>query len=878
MKQQQNTTHLEDYEPYPWHIKNLSLDIDLDESNTIVKSSFDLEAKNSEANEIVLNGAKLELLEISIDGEKLSDSGYKLDGERLTIKEVNKTQLNISTVCKINPIKNLELEGLYYSEGMFCTQCEAEGFRKITYYPDRPDCPSLFTCKLTADKTKYPVLLSNGNLVNSGESGDQHWVVWQDPFPKPSYLFALIGGDLAYSEDFYITSSGRKVTLRIYSDHMHSARHAFAMESLKKSMKWEEDVFGLEYDLDIFMIAAVDDFNFGAMENKGLNIFNSNYILCDEKFTTDAEKIQIESIIAHEYFHNWTGNRVTLKNWFQLTLKEGLTVFRDQEFTSDVRLGDVKRIDDIKQLRTYQFPEDAGPLAHFPIPDAYVDMNNFYTLTVYEKGAEIVRMLYSILGRDKFIKAINQYLKENDGKGVTVSDFIRPMEALSGLNLDKFYRWYRQKGTPEVTVSFKYHQQDSKYVVSCEQRNPASSKIGIKDPLPIPLKIGLIGKSSGEEIPVRTDHPKYFAETGIFLLEEETDTLELSDVTEDVVLSLNRGFTAPVNLKGLNDSDSTRVLAENDSDMFNRWNAVEDIFRNEIDRSETALINEEPYQVGEHISPIIQNVLSDYDRDMNYTALLLSMPSIAEVVSYHKSFDPDVFSEAYERVFKETFTPFQDNISELFNKLRSKKDFQDENDLIATRLLKNHILGMLIRLDHHQYMNLALSQYKQTENITDKVSALFQIAKYENKQRNTILNDFYGLYSDYKPLLYKWFASQASIKSESVFEDISHLTKHPKFFYTTPNCVRSVFGALTSNFEYFHHSSGKGYNLLKGAIINVNQINPSLAALLTKRFNFLNKINRERTELCRDCLNEIRGVSGISPSVLEIINIISQID
>ncbi|KAK3596119.1 hypothetical protein CHS0354_027389 [Potamilus streckersoni] len=500
MTKKSATKYLKDYTPYPWQILSADLDVKLDEASTQVKTVIRLK-KKSTAESIYLNGKKLELHSLHLNGVPLTPAQYITDEDGLTIP-CTAEDVVLETVCIIHPDKNTELQGLYVSDGILTTQCESEGFRSITYFPDRPDCTTVFSCRLTGDKDKYPVMLSNGNPVEASVNGNEHSVLWKDPFAKPSYLFAL---------------GCRKA-------EQHRNRHGFAIESLKKSMRWDEEVFGLEYDLDIYMIVAVDDFNFGAMENKGLNVFNSRFILADDELTTDAEKIRIEAIIAHEYFHNWTGNRVTLRNWFHLTLKEGLTVFRDQEFTQDVRLGSVKRIEDVQKLVTYQFPEDAGPLAHPPIPQSYVNMNNFYTVTVYEKGAEIVRMLQTILGRELFVTAVKDYIARHDGDCAAVEDFIAAMERASGKNLAQFLRWYYRPGTPHLNIITNYNTAVRTLTLTVVQTNPTSEKQGNSDPFMIPLHIGLIGKISRREITYQSAQQE---QEGIFILTDKkngTDT------------------------------------------------------------------------------------------------------------------------------------------------------------------------------------------------------------------------------------------------------------------------------------------------------------------------------------------------------------------
>ncbi|MDM8537823.1 aminopeptidase N, partial [Desulfobacterales bacterium HSG17] len=569
--------YLKDYRPPAYWVENTDLNFDLQETDTLVRSVLNIR-RNTDVSDntdpLILDGKSLEPVSVKIDGKTLDSDKYQVNSENLTIYEVPESFL-LEITTKIQPQDNTSLEGLYKAGGIFCTQCEAEGFRKISYFPDRPDVMSKYTCTIIADKEKYPILLSNGNIVDSGEaSQNRHWVRWEDPFKKPSYLFALVAGDLVCVEDSYKTKSGRNVALRIFVEHMNADKCDHAMQSLKKAMKWDEDVFGLEYDLDIYMIVAVNDFNMGAMENKGLNVFNSKYVLAKPETATDVDFWNIERVIAHEYFHNWTGNRVTLKNWFQLSLKEGLTVFRDQEFSADMTSRPVKRISDVRSLRSYQFPEDAGPMAHPVRPESYIEMDNFYTMTVYEKGAEIIRMIHRLLGVQGFRKGMDLYFERHDSQAVTTEDFVKAMEDANQADLSQFRLWYSQAGTPEISVKRVYNSKNKSYSMTFTQKCPPSLDMAEKKAMHIPVAMGLLDQA-GNDIPLQLMDKNSPEGTTILLsLHKKKQTFEFINVPELPVPSILRGFSAPVKLRAEYTSQEQAFLLANDSDEFNRWEAL----------------------------------------------------------------------------------------------------------------------------------------------------------------------------------------------------------------------------------------------------------------------------------------------------------------
>jgi aminopeptidase N len=568
---------LKDYAPPPYLIGEVRLEIELDPAATRVRARLKMRRNPKAARApLVLDGQKLTLHEVSIDGETLSGNAYQTDGEHLTIPDAPDGEFMLETVTTCGPEANTQLIGLYRSNGIYCTQCEAEGFRRITYYLDRPDVMAVFTTRIVADEKVAPVLLSNGNLTASGKlGGRRHFAEWHDPFPKPAYLFALVAGDLAHVEDKFVTMSGREVTLRIFVEPGNEDRCAYAMDALKRAMRWDEVTFGREYDLDIFMIVAVSAFNMGAMENKGLNVFNDKYVLARPDTATDADYASIEAIIAHEYFHNWTGNRITCRDWFQLCLKEGLTVFRDQEFSSDMRSRPVKRIADVRLLRSHQFPEDQGPLAHPVRPDSYIEINNFYTATVYEKGAELVRMIHTLAGAKRFRKGMDLYFKRHDGEAATVENFLDALADGAKLDLSQFRRWYAQAGTPEVLASGRYDAARKTYTLKVSQVCAATPGQPLKEPYHIPLAVGLVG-ADGKDMALSLDaEEKASGTTRILNLTERTQTFRFSNVGEKPVPSLLRGFTAPVTLSTNLKARDWVFLMTHDSDPFNRWEAAQ---------------------------------------------------------------------------------------------------------------------------------------------------------------------------------------------------------------------------------------------------------------------------------------------------------------
>ena len=700
-----------DYQPPNWTIDQTNLIFELLPDNTVVSSSLML--RQLSPGPLVLDGDELQLQSVSVNGKQLPDHAYTVSEHQLQIDELP-DNCELAIVTCINPIGNTALEGLYCSSGNFCTQCEAEGFRRITYYLDRPDVLSTFHVRIIADKHAYPVLLSNGNLESTTELADgRHQVDWHDPFPKPCYLFALVAGNLARVEDRFTTKTGRQVLLHIYVEEHNLNQCQFAMDALKRSMLWDEQVYGLEYDLDLFMIVAVDDFNAGAMENKGLNIFNSKYVLADKNLATDSDFLGVEAVIAHEYFHNWTGNRVTCRDWFQLSLKEGLTVFRDQEFSSDMQSRDVKRIEDVRMLRAQQFAEDASPMSHPIRPDEYIEINNFYTLTVYEKGAEVIRMIHTLLGAEKYYAGIDLYFKRHDGSAVTCDDFVQAMQDASGINLEQFRQWYSQSGTPTVKVSDSYDASKNQYTLKVQQSNTQRS--GEKrSPLHIPLRIGLLD-TDGQQLPVRQGRVASDGSSVLDVIEPE-QTFVFDNIQSKPVPSLLRGFSAPVVLEYDYDDQSLELLLRNDADSFNRWDAGQRLANRVIDQC----MSDDAFVVPNDFVDAFESILVDNNIDPGFKSVVLTMPGIKTIANSALTIDIHAIDKALHKIKMALATRYQST----FSAWVTSSVESDRQPNIGERSLANTGLALLSYLPAEHWMPLAVSQYENCKNMTDRVAAL----------------------------------------------------------------------------------------------------------------------------------------------------------
>lgn len=785
--QADQTIYLKDYQKPSFLVESINLDIQVYDDHTIVDST--LVMKRQATGALILLGRDLELKSIQLNGELLTADQYELDTEQLKITDAP-DEVIIQTQVIIHPESNTQLEGLYKAGDLFVTQNEPEGFRKITFYPDRPDVLSVFTTRVEADK-KYPVLLANGNLLETGEAGeDRHFAIWQDPTKKPSYLFACVIGDLAVLRDRYTTSEGRDVALEIYAIEKDIPKCHIAMEALKHSMRWDEEHYGRPYDLDNYMIVAVSQFNMGAMENKGLNIFNTSCVLADEEYTTDAAIMRVQSVIAHEYFHNWTGNRITCRDWFQLCLKEGLTVFRDQSFSEDLQSAAVQRIDDVAVLKAHQFPEDAGPLSHPPRPDHFVEINNFYTATVYEKGAEINRMMATLLGKEKYRKGTDEYFLRHDGQAVTVEDWVAALSAGSGVDLSNFLTWYNQPGTPKLEAKGEYDAAAKTYHLSLKQSLKAHPKYPNLKAVPIPVALALFNAKTGEQYTLHSaDLFVNDVKDGVYLFDQDEATIEFTDVIEQPVASLLRNFSAPVNLSFDYSNDDLAFLIQHETNGFNQWQATQTLL-------ERILL--EDHQADTYIQAI-KNTLPDLvNKDPLLASRLFDVPSESYLGSrIDQDYEPGLVREKREAVINRLARELGSFWKETY--LALDPDLQKEFSLaMGVRALKNIMLNMLARQGDESAFDLAYQQYQQTGNMTERLGALRVLVWNDAPQAQSVLDDFYNRFKDEALSLDQWFTIQSS-NPNATAETIEYLTKHPDYDLGTPNRIRSVSGGLSNS-------------------------------------------------------------------------------
>ncbi|PCJ99684.1 MAG: aminopeptidase N [Zetaproteobacteria bacterium] len=850
------TIYLKDYTAFPFKIENVHLDFDIHDGHTIVTATTIYQRTDTPASTIYLHGEDLEILNISIDG-KTNDTYTKTD-DSLTLNIPDNEKFTLEIQTKIYPEKNTRLEGLYNSGGTYCTQCEAEGFRRITYYPDRPDVMTEFTVRIEADK-KYPVLLSNGNRIDGGESGeDRHFNIWEDPHPKPCYLFALVVGDLTHIHDTFTTASGREVDLYIYVRHGDEDQCAHAMESLKRSMIWDEEVYGLEYDLNIFNIVAVSDFNMGAMENKSLNIFNTALVLAQQETATDQDFMRVEGVIAHEYFHNWSGNRVTCRDWFQLSLKEGLTVFRDQEFSSDMHSRDVQRIDDVTHLRRFQFSEDSSPLAHPIRPDNYIEINNFYTMTVYEKGAEIIRMIRTMLGVDNYRKGTDLYFERHDGQAVTCDDFTTAMEDASGVDLTQFKLWYSQAGTPELTFTGAYNKTAQTYNITLKQHVPDTAGQSDKKPMPIPCSIGLIG-AKGQDL----------IETTTLILSKTEQTFTIENITEKPTPSILRNFSAPVKLTTDLTDDDLAFLMIHDTDGFNRWEAGQTYYLRTIN---------EIISTGKQPSDAFLNVYGDLlertlhpDSDKALMARAISMPDIQSISQGQDIIDPQAIHIARESVLNAVSTNFKGLLKNIYIENRTSDVFSISAEAMGQRTLQNTAMMILSNGLTNADAQRCKTHYDLANNMTDRMAALYLACALDGAVHDNIVGDFYNRYKEYPLVIDKWFSAQAQIHLPKTIDIVHKLLKHDDFNITNPNRVRSLFSAFAMNNPVrFHATDGSGYTFLCDAIIELNQINPQIAARLLTPMRTWRSYTPDRQKMMKQVLSDILDIEDIAPDIFEI--------
>jgi aminopeptidase N len=870
-QQTPETIQLKDYRTPAYLAESVDLLFQLTASATRVISRvrFYRNPDRTSAEPLQLSGEQLELISLRLDGRLLESADYQVDAEELCIAGVPESFL-LEVETEIDPASNTALEGLYLSSGNFCTQCEAQGFRKITYYPDRPDVMARFRVRIEAERSSYPVLLSNGNLVEAGElDAGRHFAQWEDPFPKPSYLFALVAGDLACIEDNYITGSGREILLQIYVEQRNRELCDHAMLSLKKSMQWDEEVYGLEYDLDRYMIVAVDDFNMGAMENKGLNVFNSKYVLALPETATDTDFLGVEAVIGHEYFHNYTGNRVTCRDWFQLSLKEGLTVFRDQEFSADLNSAAVKRIDDVRILRQHQFPEDAGPMAHPVRPASYVEINNFYTVTVYNKGAELIRMQQALLGKEAFNKGVRHYLRKHDGQAVTTDDFVEALEESSGYDLSLFRRWYAQAGTPRVTIETDYDAGTREYRLRCRQNCEATPDQSDKQPFQIPLAIGLLD-ANGADLTLKLAGEDESRTTTLVLdLKQAEQEFVFEAVVEEPILSPLRGFSAPVILEYSQPDTELAFRMAHDSDSFNRWEAAQQLAQREL----LAALDSPSAQI---LSELFVNswtqALVDRSADPSLLTQLLTLPSEVYLGEQMSEIDPGRIHQVRQAARRQLATASRELLIERYRAGRQTEPYGLDPQQVGTRSLKNFCLTLLMLLEDAEVVELCLQQYEFATNMTDRLTALACLASSVLPQRQTILEDFYLRWQQQPLVVDKWFMLQATAERETICEDVLDLLEHPAFTLDNPNRVRSLVSAFaTGNPAGFHRADGAGYRFLTGQILQLNQRNPQMAARLALPLSRWKSFEPIRSALMREQLEELQQ-QELSRDLFEIVS------
>ncbi len=865
--------HRKDYQPPAFVIDTVELHFDLQESFTTVRATMTVRRNGSHRNELVLLGERLELISVAVDGITRDASSYSVTPESLSLREVPDA-FELRTEVRIKPHENTELCGLYKSSGNYCTQCEAEGFRRITYFLDRPDVMARYRTTIVADKTAYPVLLSNGNPVERADlDGGRHTVTWEDPFPKPSYLFALVAADLSCKEGTFTTRSGREVKLEIWVEHQNIGACDHALLSLQKSMQWDEEVFGLEYDLDIYMIVAVSDFNMGAMENKGLNVFNSKYVLARPETATDDDFEGVEAVIGHEYFHNWTGNRVTCRDWFQLTLKEGLTVFRDEQFTADMTSPAVKRIQDVRILRAAQFAEDASPTAHPIRPDAYIEMNNFYTATVYNKGAEVIRMMHTLLGPEAFRKGMDLYFERHDGQAVTCDDFRAAMADASGVDLEQFGLWYSQSGTPRLRVSGEHDAAAQTYSLTLEQLAPTAGGPPTYAPMHLPVATGLLGPG-GADLQLRPSDPsvKLRGTTAILELRAQKQTFTFEGVAAPPQPSVLRGFSAPVKLEQERTAEELARSMAHDSDSFNRWDAAQSFASDRLLALCEAHTTGAQMVADPRFIAAFGALLQDPKLDPSLAALSLILPDERVLGQRQDVVHVDGLHAARTFLRGALAQAHAPRLWEIYRDLAARTTpYANSKDANGWRRLKNVALGYLVSTADPGAIEAVRAQFDQADNMTDAQAALSLLVDLDHPAREEALAAFYARWKKQPLVLDKWFAVQAMGEQPSTVERVEALRAHPDMTLSNPNRIRSLIGTFAvRNQVRFHAADGRGYTLLANTILELDRLNPQVAARLSSAFMSWRRFDDDRQALMRSALERIRGTDGLSRDVAEL--------
>ncbi|HVJ52866.1 MAG TPA: aminopeptidase N [Aliidongia sp.] len=866
------TVRLAEYRPAEFAIETVDLVFELGEEKASVKSRLTIRrnpASTERSGALRLDGEALKLVSVALDGETLGANRYQLDDEALVLPDVpDLFTLDIET--SIEPQNNTELSGLFKSGGSFCTQCEPEGFRRITFFQDRPDVMARFTTTMVADKARYPVLLSNGNPVDRGESaGGRHWAKWDDPHPKPAYLFALVAGEFAVVRDSFTTRSGRDVALGIWVRPGDEDKCAHAMASLKAAMKWDEDVFGLEYDLDVFNIVAVSDFNGGAMENKGLNIFNAKYVLARPDTATDGDYQGIESVIGHEYFHNWTGDRVTCRDWFQLSLKEGLTVFRDQEFSADMNSRAVGRIGEVRILRARQFTEDDGPLAHPVRPETYMEINNFFTATVYRKGAEVVRMIQTLIGRENFRKGMDLYIARHDNSAVTTEDFVQAMADASGIDLTRFQRWYGQAGTPVVTVSDHWDEAARRYELTVRQTTPPTAGQPVKEPLVIPLAMALLDPAGGEIETRLEGEAEAVAGTRVLTLSEAEQTFRFEDVAASPVPSLLRGFSAPVKLDGLS-LDRLRFLARHDGDTFARWEAGQQVAAHALMTQVSAFRRGETLTLDDGLLDLVRHNLADADSDPAFAAETLILPDEEQLADRMPIVDVEAIHAARRFMLAGIGRALRPELEAAYARLGDDGPYRIDSRSIGRRALRNACLSYLAATESDAATALVKAQFDHARNMTDRLAALRLLAALDRPERTEALAKFLEDWRQEDLVVDKWLSIQASSPLPATLEHCRALLGHPVFDLKNPNRVRALVAAFAiTNQLRFHDASGAGYAFLADQVIAIDPLNGQLAARLVQPLGTWRRQDQERQAAMKRELERVLAVTGLSKGTFE---------
>ncbi|MCI4661265.1 MAG: aminopeptidase N [Neomegalonema sp.] len=859
---------LDEYRPPAWGIDSVSLTFSLHPTATRVKARLAISRSAvGPRPDLVLQGRNLTVISAAIDGRTLGADDYSLDAESIVIPAAGLPGDAFTWECEteIDPKANTALEGLYMSRDMFCTQCEAEGFRKITFYPDRPDVMSLFTVRVEADARAFPVLLSNGNLIEEGKLEDgRHFATWHDPHPKPCYLFALVAGDLVHVEDHFTTASGRDVALKIFTRHGDESKTDYAMDALKRSMRWDEETYGCEYDLDLFMIVAVDDFNMGAMENKGLNVFNSKYVLASPQTATDRDYELIESVVAHEYFHNWTGNRITCRDWFQLCLKEGLTVFRDQQFSEDQRSASVMRIDGVKALRARQFREDAGPLAHPVRPEKYSEINNFYTATVYEKGAEVVRMLHTLVGPELYRKALDLYFERHDGQACTIEDFRQCFEDASGRDLSQFARWWSQSGTPRLTVRESYDAGNQRFTLSLAQQTPVTQDGQEKHPLHLPVRIALLAPS-GETL---------LAEQVLEMTQSAQDFV-FEGIAQEPLLSLNRGFGAPVIVERTVPEASLAALLAHESDPFNRWEAARTLAQRALLGTAQALSTGEPAPDLDAFCAAMGTALVDETLDPDFRALIWTLPGedelAGEMARLHGTADPDALHRARELVKTRLAEDHRAALTALYETMATQGAYRPIAEDAGKRALRNTALAYLAQLGE-EGLSRARTQFASADNMTDQMPALTLLVHHRDAEAASALKRFYQQWSNDALVLGKWFSVQATAPGAQALAVIETLTAHRDFDWKNPNKFRALLGSFAmGNPSGFHAKDGSGYKVFTDWLLKLDPVNPQTTSKLITAFETWRRYDAGRQALIKAQLQRLAGKEDLSRDAREMV-------